>query len=749
MTKQQIISCFLFLWILSVNANSQSQPIVNNSNAGSSNGVMAHARMTSEGNAYLKTSKSETITEEKIESILQQLTIEEKVRLCHGQDGAKTASDRFISGGVPRLNIKPIKFYDGPVGVRVFDTEKYQTTSLPSTILLACSWDKKLARQYGNVIASEMLSTNAHVLFAPGVNLMRSPLCGRNFEYMGEDPFLTGLMGSAFIKGVQDNKVAACSKHLLANYIEEGRHYISSNMNERTLREIYLIPFEKTIKSGNVWTIMTGNNIVNGVHMAEHRYIINDILKEEMGYDGVILTDWRSAYNTIESAKAGVDMTTGVGSYVFGEGNLLQAVNNNVISEALINEKARRVLRLYSRTGLLNQDGRKKGEQNTKAHQRFARKAAAEGMVLLKNNTQLLPISLKESANILLTGPGAATVPAGSGSSDVNPPYKISLLDAMESRLGDNMKLSFISYNEKNYKKMEKAASEADNIVFAVTAPPGGEGNDFENLELTNDQSTMISKLAEINPNITVVLLTAALPVNLQPWKDKVGAILASFYSGQSTGDAILDILSGEVCPGGKLSFTWGEDLMDYPPHALDVWEPRRISNETYYGGRDPEKREDVHIFSAAFKEGIFVGYRWFDQKLIEPDYAFGHGLSYTSFQIHDKGVEIKDNSISSPLIHVNVSVKNTGKVKGSEVVQVYLEDKNASVERPPRELKGFQKVFLDPGEEKTVSIQLDLRSFAFWSIKAHEWIIEPGKFVLNVGNSSRNFAYKKIIDLK
>lgn len=683
--------------------------------------------------------------EDRIEDLLNRLSLDEKVKLCYGNVTDNTG-ERFSSGGIARLNIKQIEMLDGPVGVRNFNNQK--TTALPSTLLLSCSWDINAARRYGEVIASEMLKLGKNVIFGPGMNMMRSPLGGRNFEYMGEDPFLTGFMAVNYIKGIQSVGVAACAKHYLANEIDNLRHYTSSNMDERTMREIYLLPFEMAIKEGKVWTIMTANSLFNGIHVSENKTVLQNILRDELNYDGVILTDWRAAYNTVNTAIAGTDMTTGFCAYVFGEDRLLNAVKSGEISEKLIDAKVRNILRLYIRTGVVNGDKRLSGSINTDEHKNEARKLATEGMVLLKNSGNILPINPEIVKNILVTGPGATVVPSGTGSSKVVSEISVSPLQGLKSEF-KNCNINYVAYDSSKTDLLLSDARSSDVILFFALGSQSGESRDLKDIELPGNQATTINKLTDNNKKVVVITLSGSV-VAMDSWSKNIGAILSCWYAGQATGEAIADVLSGKVNPGGKLSFTIAGKLNDYACHYLGLWPQKaRTGNNVPVAPRAGADRKATYSYDCNYEEGVFMGYRWFEQKGIEPLFPFGFGLSYTSFSIGKSGIDIISDKSNNPKILVRAKISNTGKREGSEVIQLYIGEENSTVPRPLKELKGFQKVFLKAGETKEVAIPLDFRSFAFWSNEKSKWVANPGKYIIYAGNSSKNIAFKETVALK
>jgi beta-glucosidase len=692
--------------------------------------------------------------ETRVDDLLKRLTLEEKAFICHGTVTTNTAQ-RFTGGGIARLNIGALNMLDGRQGVRPVIPGSPFTTALPATLSLSCMWNTDAAADYSQLIAQEMLYFDQHVLLAPCMNLMRSPLGGRNFENLGEDPYLAGKIAAANARGTQSIGVGSCACILVANDYESWRHFTSSNMDQRTLREMHFLPFEMAITEGNIWTIMTANSLLNGVHNAESKPLLQDLIKDELGYDGVILTDWRAAYRTVPSALAGQDMTTGFCAYVYGDGALLEAVQSGKVPEALLDEKARRILRLYIRSGVLDPDTRGEGALDTEAHRETARKLGAEGMVLLKNETNLLPIDLKNMRNIVVTGPAANTVPYGTGSGHVKSSFAITPLQGIQAALQGKANVKHVPFNDStsfNSKELDILLSEskaADLVIVAITDARHGEGNNRNILSIGEKIDRIIPKIHSVNTNVIVVLFTAGV-IDIESWADEVPTVLGAWYAGQSTGDALADVLTGKVNPGGKLSFTWGKQLDDYACHSLNLWPSRPLmENPPTIAPHAKEERVVIHGYDCDYDEGVFMGYRWFDEHNITPRYPFGHGLSYTSFSLEDAGIQIPSHDIDSPAVSVKVKVSNTGHTTGSEVVQVYVGDVSSSVPRPPRELKGFVKVELKKGETREVSIPLDLRSFAFYSNESDSWVVEPGEFIISVGNSSRNISYEETIALR
>lgn len=683
----------------------------------------------------------------RVEDLLKRLTLEEKVGLLYGS---------FKSGGVERLGIPPLKLSDGPVGIR----SSIKTTALPCTLSLSATWDVAAARIYGDILSKEMLALKQNVLFGPGIDLMRDPTCGRNFEYMGEDPFLVSTLAVNYIQAVQANGVAACVKHLVANDTDHRRHSTSSNMNERTLREAHLLAFEMAARDGHVWSMMSGNNLFNGLYVAENAHVQQNILKGELGFDGVLLTDWRGAYDPIDTANGGTDMTMGLAAYVYSDGRFLQAVKNGIISRSLLDDKVRRVIRLYVRCGVLD-PSRAAGAIDTTAHRDQARRLAIEGTVLLKNDRAILPLDVSRLRHVLVTGPASDRVPLGHGSGFVNSTLRITPLAGLKAALGDRITFDHVKWEITGPEKisawrsetglgtppsianLEAAARGADVVVFFATDEPHGENDDMADIDLPSGQNEAIRALAAVNPNIIVVLLTGQ-PVTINSWVQEVPAVLEAWYAGQATGDALADILIGKSSPGGRLSCTFGKELNDYAARSLGVWPSRLLlDKDPGEAGKTPEDRKRLYAFAADYKEGVFIGYRWFDQQNIEPLFPFGFGLSYTTFAFGDLAVDSSHDAL-----RVTCTVRNTGNREGSEVVQVYIAPPKSSVPRPIRELKGFAKVHLNPGESRQVEIILRPAAIAYYDQTDKLWKAAPGDYQIEIGASSRDIRLKSTIKL-
>lgn len=695
---------------------------------------------------------------------LSKMTIDEKIAIIHAQS-------KFSSPGVPRLGIPGIWCTDGPHGIRpdVLWDEWEQAgatndscVAFPALTCLAATWNPDMAQLYGVSIGEEARYRNKNVLLGPGVNIYRSPLNGRNFEYMGEDPYLTSQMVVPYVRGVQKNGVASCVKHYALNNQEVDRDHVNVLVDDRTLHEIYLPGFKAAVKDGGAWSIMPGYNKYNGDHACENSTLLLDILKGDWDFDGVAISDWGAVHNTEKVAQNGLDMEFGswTNGLNWGASNaydnyyLASPYKKMLVDGKLpmsdLDDKAARVLRLIMRTEMNR--NRPYGSLNSDAHYAAARKIGGEGIVLLKNDGNLLPISA-DKKKILVVGENAIKMmTVGGGSSSLKVQRETLPLDGIKTEalkngmeiiyergyVGDvtgeyngvktGQDLSETRSSEQLIADAVKAAKYADMVVFVgglnKSDHQDAEGADRLDFSLPYDQDKVIEALVAANPNLVVVTLTGN--AYSMPWKDKVPAIVQGWYIGSEAGNAIADVLFGEVNPSGKLPFTFAKALQDYAPHASD-------DIEMY-----PGVNGDV-----IYKEGLAVGYRYTDRlKPNRINYAFGHGLSYTDFKIGKPSVS-SDTYDGEGTLTVTVPVTNIGSRAGSEVVQLYIRDEKSSVYRPYKELKAFGKINLKPGETKDVVLELGKEAFAFYDSSDKMWTIEPGKFQLLIGNASDRISYK------
>lgn len=693
-------------------------------------------------------------TEQKIDSLLSLMTLEEKVTMIH-------ASSSFTSGGVPRLGIPEWTMSDGPHGVRKehgrgwvgSENAQYFATYLPVGVSLGSTWNPELGYAFGKVLAEEATYRGKHVILGPGINILRTPLNGRNFEYLSEDPYLVSKMAVGYIKGVQDQHVAACVKHYLANNQEIDRNTVSIEMSERTLREIYLPGFAAAVKEGGVYTLMGAYNKFRGQYCTHHEYLINKVLKEELGFDGAVISDWGAVHNTMEALKFGTDLEMGtdlsqgpVKNYdkFFMGDTVINLVNSGQVDIALIDEKVRRILRVMYRTKIIGGGDRGTGSFNTVEHQAAALKIAEEAIVLLKNEGNLLPLGKSSMKNIAIIGANATRKQGGAGgSSQVNAKYEITPLQGIERILFEKVTITYAEGYEvvkggkasvSKIKEAAEAAKKADASILVCGWIHGytdlwddnaydAESVDKPDMFLPFGQDELISAVLKANPN-TVIVIMGGGPIDMSTWESKAKAILFAGYPGMEGGNAIGRIIFGEVNPSGKLTMTFPKKLEDSPAHAIGE-----------YPGKDNVVR---------YNEGIFVGYRYYDTKKVAPQFPFGHGLSYTTFLYENLQLTKGDNQS----VTATVTVRNTGSRSGAEVMQLYVKDVECSVERPDKELKGFQKVMLQPGEIKDIIITLPVDAFRFFDEKKMEWVLEPGKFQIMAGSSSRDIRLTKEIDL-
>lgn len=712
--------------------------------------------------------------EERIDDALNRMTLDEKIAVIHAQS-------KFSAAGVPRLGFPDLWTDDGPHGVRpdvLWDEWRQagQTNdscvAFPALTCLAASFDPSLARIYGESLGEEALYRDKDMILGPGVNIFRTPLNGRNFEYMGEDPYLASRMVVPYIQGLQSKGVSACVKHYCLNNDEEYRHQVNVIVSDRALREIYLPAFEAAVKEGGTWGLMGAYNLYKNEHNCHNEILLNNILKGEWGYDGVVVSDWGGAHDTDQAVKNGLDLEFGTWTdgLTMGKTNAYRsyfladvykkAILNGTYTTRELDEKVRRVLRLHFRTTMNRNKG--VGFMCNEAHYATARKVAVGGIVLLKNDNNLLPMDVKASKKILVVGENAVKMmTVGGGSSSLKVQREVSPLDGIRNLVASINPTAIVEYqrgyvgdvtgeldgvstgqNLNESRSPEQliadavaAAADADYVIFfgGLNKAPyqDCEGNDRKTYDLPYDQDKVISALAKANSRLVVVGISGNSFA--MPWKGEVNAIVQGWFLGSEAGNALADVLTGVANPSGKLPFTWTKTLNDVGAHALN----------TYPG----TWREGKDIIDEEYAEGVFVGYRWTDKKKITPEFAFGHGLSYTTFELSSLRAS-GDLSGENGTMTFTVNVKNTGSREGAEVVQLYVHDDKASVERPYKELKGFAKVSLKPGESKDVEISIDRRALSFWDETTNGWKVEPGKFTILVGNASDNLTLKTNIKI-
>ena len=694
--------------------------------------------------------------EARVEDALSRMSLDEKIAAIHAQS-------TFSLPGVKKLGIPELWTSDGPHGVRPevpwndWGNPGWNNDScvaFPALTCLAATWNRDVAGQYGAAIGEEARFREKDVILGPGVNMYRSPLCGRNFEYMGEDPYLAGKLAVPYIHGLQSKGVGACVKHYACNNEERHRHKTDVEVSERALREIYLPAFEMAVKEGGAWSMMASYNLFRGTHCCHNGYLINDILKGEWGFDGVVMSDWAGCHDTDEAVRGGLDVEFGTrvgkkmpaGESVYDTYYLAEAYKQGILagefSEEGLDEKVRRVLRLTFRTAM-NTD-KPFGSMCTQEHLDVARKVAQEGIVLLKNEGDVLPV--RKPGKISVVGENAyKKMCIGGGSSMLKPIYEMSPLEGILERAArDGMEVVYsrgyvgdTTTTQDGISSFQKLADDRPRAELIAEAVENSRDADYviyvgglnkslyqdcenrDRLEygLPYGQDELISELAKVNPNMTVVIISGNAVA--MPWIDQVPSVLLGWYGGSEAGRAIADVLFGDVNPSGKLPFTFPVKLEDNPAH---------------YNGKTFPTRGKNH-----YDEGIFLGYRWHEKMDIKPLFAFGHGLSYTDFEYGD--VTLSSKKIRGGKITVKVPVTNVGQVAGSEVVQVYVHDCEASVEMPEKQLKGFDKVYLEPGQTKTVSIELGPDAFRFFDEESMDWKTEPGDFEILVGSASDNIS--------
>lgn len=653
--------------------------------------------------------------EERLQDLLSRLTLKEKFSLLSSQGRHRI----YVTKGIKRLQIPPFKVTDGPLGVARHSSWFKKNTRFPATISLAASWNRGLAHSVGTAMGQEVRACGRHALLAPGINIHRTPLCGRTFEYFSEDPFLTKELAVQFVKGVQSQEIAACAKHYAANNQEIDRKTMSAEIDERTLHEIYLRAFRALARDAEVWSFMTCYNMVNGVYGAEHEYLIRDVLIDKWEFDGMVMTDWLATggiEDTGSCVDAGLTLEMPFPAK-YKVSSLEKAFEEDKFTEDSLNDLVIRNLRTMIRTRALDQDEFvPSGARNTPEHQDLARHAAEEGMVLLKNKGDLLPLNIEHVDRIALLGPNLKKKFGRflyGGSSAVVPPYEITPLEGMKNKCGDTVRVVH-----------DPAKADVAVLFMGLDHSRGmdSETYDRSSLHLPEKQIDLILETTAQNEN-TIVVLIAGSPIAMDPWLDEVSAVLNAWYAGMEAGTAIANILFGDINPSGRLPITFPRNLSDSPAHHSG--DPRN------YPG-DKEKK-------VYYEEGIFVGYRWFDKKRIEPLFPFGYGLSYTTFDL--ESVKTKQNILvsSDEDIILELQLRNTGATSGSEVIQIYSRDLDSSVERPVRELVGFEKIFLRPNEAKQVSLKIGAEELAFYDTNIHDWTIEPGDFMLEIGQSSKH----------
>ena len=709
------------------------------------------------------TDKEKVQMEKRIEKLIKKMTLEEKVGLLHG-------NSKFYVAGVERLGIPEWSLSDGPHGVRAEinrhdwayagwtnDSASY----FPTGTAFAAAWNPELAYRRGEVLGEEARWRKKDVLLGPGVNIIRSPLCGRNFEYMSEDPYMNSVLAVAYIKGLQSRDVACSVKHFAVNNQETNRTTVDVECSERALREIYLPAFKAAVQEGGALTVMAAYNKFRGEFCAENNYLVRKILRNEWGFDGVYVTDWGAAHSTVPSMEAGLDLEMGtlIDKYEdwYYANPLIEAVKSGKIPMSLVDEKVGDVLRVMIKTNVL--DPKKRfgpGSMNTKEHQQATYDAAAEAIVLLKNQNNLLPLDFSSIKSLAVIGDNATRKHSNGGlSSEIKAVYEVTPLEALRAKWGDKVDIRFAQGYEKlstfvegsnngqssgtfSSKTQESDALLKEAVEVARTSDVAllvcGLNHDYDtesfdrlNMDIPYGQVELIQEVVKANPR-TIVVMIAGSPLNMAAVDICSPAIVWAWFNGMEGGNALVDVLSGKVNPSGKMPFTTPVSLDQSPAHALGN-----------FPGRD---------LKVNYEEDILVGYRWFDTKGLPVVYPFGYGLSYTTFNYSNLNTDKKTYD-QADTIQATFTLTNTGDREGAEVAQLYVSDPVCSVMRPVKELKGFKKVFLKPGESRRITLDIPLSSLAFYSEAQSQFVVEPGEFILQLGASASDIKQRISVEVK
>lgn len=696
-----------------------------------------------------QTKKSQPV-EAKIAAIVKKLTLEEKIAMLH-------ANGIFTSAGVPRLGIPELVTDDGPLGVREDVKEGWGSANLttdsatffPNGSALAATWNPELAYRFGHDMGEEAHARKKSVMLAPAFNICRTPLCGRTYEYYSEDPFLNSRLAVQSVKGIQSQHVAACVKHFAVNNQEVERGRVSVDVDERTLREIYLPAFKASITEGNAWTIMSAYNKLRGSYCSENDYLLNQILKGEWKFKGIVISDWGGTHTTVNAANNGLDLEMGSGpkydSYFFAQ-KLLDSVKAGKVSMKVIDEKVSRILWvMYHTTMSENQPA---GKLNTPEHSKTVYDIASESIVLLKNEQHLLPLNTSAIKSIAVIGDNATrTFHLGGFGAGVKARYEVTALAGLQDRLGKTINIKYAQGYSGVYKPARRGAAEeavkpdsaliqqavatAKSTDMAILFIGGNreyesEGRDRKDLNLPFAEQTLVDAVTAANPN-TIVVVVGGAPYDIGKIKQNSSTIVWSWYNGSENGNALADVLLGKINPSGRLPFTFPAELKDSPAHALNAYPGENLKVD--------------------YKEGILVGYRWFDTKKIEPLYPFGYGLSYTDYKYSGLFTNKKSYK-STDFITATLKVKNTGKYAGKETVQLYVGKKGSVVDRAEKELKAFKKVKIASGETADVNLQIPVKDLAYYDVKTKGWIVEKGKYELLAGASSRDIKDRVTVEV-
>ncbi|WP_428331566.1 beta-glucosidase family protein [Mucilaginibacter sp.] len=701
--------------------------------------------MTSQLQAQVK---NESATDAKIAALIKELTLEEKIGLLH-------ANGIFSTAGVDRLGIPGLMTDDGPLGVREDVKEGWGSANLttdsatffPNGSALAATWNPELAYRYGHDMGEEARARKKYIMLAPAFNIARTPLCGRTYEYYSEDPFLNSRLAVQSVKGIQSQHIAACVKHFAVNNQEVERNRVSVNVDERALREIYLPAFKASITEGNAWTIMSAYNKFRDVYCSENNYLLNKVLRGEWKFKGMVISDWGGTHSTVNAANNGLDLEMGsrppYNTYYFAD-KLLDSVKAGKVSMQVIDDKVRHVLWVMYHTSL--SDNPPPGKINTPEHRKTVYDIAAESIVLLKNDAHLLPLKTSSIKTIAVIGDNATrTFHLGGFGAGVKAKYEVTALAGLQDRLGKTVIIKYAqgysgafrpSRTNANPETKPDSAMTAQAVSMAKSADVailfiGGnreyesEGRDRKDLSLPFSEQALVDAVTAVNQN-TIIVVVGGAPYDIGKIKTNNSTIIWSWYNGSENGNALADVLIGKINPSGKLPFTFPAELKDSPAHALNAYPGENLKVD--------------------YKEGILVGYRWYDTKKIEPLYCFGYGLSYSDYKISDLQT-VKKTFSSNENITVTLNVKNIGKYPGKETVQLYISKTGSKVERAEKELKAFKKIMISPGVTAKVSLTVPVKDLAYYDERTGKWIVEPGEYKVLAGTSSRDI--RETVNLK
>ncbi len=665
--------------------------------------------------------------------MVAKLTLEQKIELLGG-------IDNMFTRAIPAIGLPRFKMSDASVGVRTWGP----TTAYASGVSLAATWDPGMARKIGEALGHDARARNVNFLLGPGVNIARSPLCGRNFEYLSEDPFLNATMVVPYVEGLQSQGVIATVKHYDLNNQEYNRHNASSDVDERTMREIYLPSFEAAVIKGHADAVMDSYNQVNGVHSTQNDFLNLKVLKGEWGFQGILMSDWDATYDGVAAVNNGLDLEMPSPKFMNAR-NLLPAVKNGEVKESTIDEHLVRIFRTELRYGFTTRPQFDPTDSTySVADRAVALQEALESITLLKNEGHLLPLDAAKVKSIAIIGPNVyPAVTGGGGSSQAHPFEPVSILTGIANLLGPDVHV-FWSAAMPDDPEQKNAVAHADAVVVAVgfDAKTEREGSD-RTFTLPPGQDALVEEAAAANPH-TIVILTGGVGMDTSRWLDKVPVLLHAYYPGQEGGTAVAQILFGQHDPEGKLPVSFDRSWDEDPSSKWYYGDPK--DNTVLHTIGEDGQPKDYTIEHIHYGDKLMVGYRYWTTTGKHPLYPFGFGLSYTTFSFSN--LQAPAEAASGATVAVGFDVTNTGSVAGAEVAQLYVSDPSAKVDRPERELKGFAKVRLAPGETQHVTLSLDARAFSYWDEPAHKWTIDPGKFVIRVGDSSENTPLERNLEL-